>query len=183
MPAARKIIMMTMNHSLNRRSHARFFGKIILLALTGLVSGSVFGAGLNWPTNQLLPTFSTPVPLLDVVDVSSASDAEIDLFASLEGIVNRTQPQIACVGSVDGEGKLFWLDEHNLSYNLTNGYSLILKYRSSLTGVVVTDPNQLDTLNLATTIAGVSNQLICHPSLLATLTNAPYIAFHIDIRT
>ena len=183
MPAARKIIMMTMNHSLNRRSHARFFGKIILLALTGLVSGSVFGAGLNWPANQLLPTFSTPVPLLDVVDVSSASDAEIDLFASLEGIVNRTQPQIACVGSVDGEGKLFWLDEHNLSYNLTNGYSLILKYRSSLTGVVVTDPNQLDTLNLATTIAGVSNQLICHPSLLATLTNAPYIAFHIDIRT
>src|SRR4051794_30225931 len=44
------------------------------------------GAGLTWPANQLLPTFSTPAPVVDAIDVSSASSAEIDLFASLEGI-------------------------------------------------------------------------------------------------
>ncbi len=43
-----------------------------------------------------------------------------------------------------------------------------------MTGLVVTDPGQPDTLNLATTIAGLNNELICDPSLLATLTNAPY---------
>ncbi|HZI31988.1 MAG TPA: GxGYxYP domain-containing protein, partial [Candidatus Binatia bacterium] len=129
---------------------------------------------INWPDNQLLPAFSKPASKLDCIDVSSASSAEMDLFASLEGIVNRTQPRIACVSSVDGEGKFTWLDLHNLSYAVTNGYGVILKYRSDLTGLVVTDPGQPDTLNLATTIAGVNNQLICDPSLLATLTNAPY---------
>ena len=148
----------------------KIFTALLVLSCLSLTRA----AGLNWPTNQLLPTFSAPVPVLDGIDVSSASSAEIDLFASLEGIVNRTQPQIACVSSVDGEGKLTWLDLHNLAYVQTNGYGLILKYRSYLTGVVVTDTNQPDTLNLATTIAGVNNQLICDPSLLATLTNAPY---------
>jgi alpha-tubulin suppressor-like RCC1 family protein len=139
--------------------------------------------GLIWPANQLLPTFSTPAPVLDCIDVSAASNPEIDLFASLEGIVNRTQPQIACVSSVDGEGEFTWLDLHNLPYNVTNGYNCILKYKSYVTGLVVTDPNEADTLNLATTIAGVKNELICDPSLLPTLTNAPYnLSINDDLR-
>jgi alpha-tubulin suppressor-like RCC1 family protein len=139
--------------------------------------------GLIWPTNQLLPTFSTPAPVLDCIDISAASNPEIDLFASLEGIVNRTQPQIACVSSVDGEGEFTWLDLHNLPYNVTNGYNCILKYKSYVTGLVVTDPNEADTLNLATTIAGVKNELICDPSLLPTLTNAPYnLSINDDLR-
>jgi len=142
------------------------------MAVAGLCPGLVSGAGLTWPTNQLLPTFSTPAPVLDCVEVSSASGAENDLFTSLQGIVNRTQPQILCANSAQ-EG-FVWLDLHNLSYHMTNGYGLILKYRSYLNGLVVTDPSQPHTLNLATTIAGVNNQLICDPSLLATLTNAPY---------
>lgn len=130
--------------------------------------------GITWPTNQMLPTFSKPAPVLDCIDVSSSTGPEIDLFASLEGIVNRTQPQIACVSSGDGEGEFTWLNLHNLNYNVTNGYNCILKYRSYVTGLVVTDPSQPDTLNLATTMAGVNNELICDPSLLNTLTNAPY---------
>ncbi|HSY17434.1 MAG TPA: LamG-like jellyroll fold domain-containing protein [Candidatus Acidoferrales bacterium] len=131
--------------------------------------------GINWPTNQLLPTFSAPAAIIDCIDVSSATPAEIDLFSSLEGIVNRTQPRIACANNIDGEGKFTWLNLHNLPYVVApNGYSLITKYQTNLNGLVVTDPNMPDTLNLATTIAGVSNVLICDPSLLVTLTNAPY---------
>ncbi len=113
-----------------------------------LAPGVVRAAGLTWPTNQLLPTFSTPAPLLDCVDVSSATAAEADLFASLQGIVNRAQPRIACVSSGDGEGKFTWLDLHNLPYTLANGYGLLLKYRTNLRGLVVTDPSQPDTLKL-----------------------------------
>jgi hypothetical protein len=131
-------------------------------------------AGLIWPPNQLLPTFSPPAAVLDCIDVSSASNPEIDLFASLEGIVNRMQPQVACASSVDGEGEFTWLNLHNLAYNVTNGYGCILKYQGYVSGLVVTDPTQPDTLNLATTMAGVNNELICDPSLLSTLTNAPY---------
>ncbi len=130
--------------------------------------------GPIWPANQLLPTFPTPAANLDCIDVSSSSAAEIDLFASLEGIVNRTQPRIACVSSVDSEGKFIWLSLHNLPYTLVSGYTAIMKYQTNVAGLVVTDPAQPDTLNLATTIAGVSNLLICDPSLLTTLTNPPY---------
>ena len=149
----------------------RILGCIRCLLVMAVMVASPFlvhGTGLDWPTNQLLPSFSTPAPVLDAIDISSASGDEINMFASLEGIVNRTQPQIVLDYSQ-------WPDLHHLSYTvLTNGYSAIAKYRSYVTGLVVTDPNQPDTLNLATTIAGVKNELICAPELLATLTNAPY---------
>ena len=123
---------------------------------------------------DLLPTFSTPAPVIDCIDVSSASGAEIDLFASLEGIVNRSQPRINCASTADREGKFTWLKLHHLPHHRINGYTAILKYRTNVTGLVVPDPDQPDTLNLATTIAGVKNELICDPSLVAALTNAPY---------
>src|SRR6516164_8488459 len=139
----------------------------LLLILVATCSALFASAqGINWPTNQLLPTFSTPAGMIDCIDVSSATSAELDLFASLQGIVNRTQPRIACVSSVDGEGKFTWLNLHNLPYSVINGYSAITKYQTNVAGLVVTDPSQPDTLNLATTIAGVSNLLICDPSLL-----------------
>jgi hypothetical protein len=138
--------------------------------------------GLTWPASQYLPTFATPAPRIDCVDMDIASTAEQALFSSLEGIVNRTQPQLACVSSAS-EGEFTWLSIHNLSYDMISGYSAILKYKSNLTGLVVTDPTQPDTLNLATTIAGIKNELICDPSLLNTLTNAPYsLSVNDDLR-
>ena len=139
--------------------------------------------GLNWPDHQLLPSFSAPAPVLDCIDLGSASGAEVDLFVSLEGIVNRTRPQIACANRREEEGKFTWLKLHKLSYGMVDGYKAILKYRTNVAGLVVTDPDQPHTLNLATTMAGVNNELICDPSLLATLTNAPYnLAIVDDLR-
>lgn len=152
---------------------SRLFG-LILFTFTILFPKPVRGTGLIWPANQLLPTFSTPAPVLDGIDISSASSAEIDLFTSLEGIVNRTQPRVVCVSTVNGEGEFTWLHLHNLSTAAITGYNAILKYQTNFTGLVVTDPSQPDTLNLATTMAGVNNELICNPSLLPTLTNGPY---------
>jgi hypothetical protein len=37
---------------------------LTLLATAGLCPQLVWGTGLNWPTNQLLPTFSAPVSVL-----------------------------------------------------------------------------------------------------------------------
>jgi len=149
-------------------------GWAVVLSLMLLTPNSSCAAGLIWPANQLLPTFSAPTAVVDCIDLTSLTGDEADLFTSLQGILNRTQARIACVHNADGEGKMTWLDLHNIPYVVTNGYGVIQKYRTNFTGLVVTDPNLPDTLNLATTIAGVSNQLICAPSLLSTLTNAPY---------
>jgi hypothetical protein len=155
----------------------------LLVCLAWLVFGRAQGAGLNWPTNQFLPTFAPPAAVLDCLDLSSASSAEQDLFASLEGIVNRTQPRVVCVSSSFAEGEFTWLAEHHLPYLTTNRYLALLKYETNVTGLVVTDTNQPDTLNLATTLAGLNNELICDPSLLPTLTSAPYhLAIKDDLR-
>ena len=147
--------------------------KLLVLAAMAWLNLAQAG-GLIWPANQLLPSFSTPATNLECIDVSSSSFAEINLFTSLEGIVNRTQPQIVCVTTANGEGEFTWVTLHNLPYTTVSGYSAITTFQSNITGLVVTDTNQPDTLNLATTMAGVNNELICDPSLLPTLTNAPY---------
>ena len=157
------------------RNYRKLFAFIFTISVQALLSDCRLRAnGTIWPTNQLMPSFSAPVSVIDCIDISSSSGAEIDLFSSLEGIVNRTQPSIVTVTSADGEGKFAWLNLHNLPYTLINGYTAITKYQSNITGLVVTDTNQPDTLNLATTIAGIKNELICDPNLLSTLTNAPY---------
>ena len=147
---------------------------ILFLAISVTEPMLVRGAGLDWPSNQLLATASAPAPVLDCIDLGSASGGEVDLFVSLEGIVNRARPQIVCVNRREAEGKFTWLDFHKLHYTVVKGYDALLNYRTNVTGLVVTDPAQPDTLNLATTMAGVNNELICDPGLLATLTNAPY---------
>ncbi|MGH7943142.1 MAG: hypothetical protein ACREFR_18945, partial [Limisphaerales bacterium] len=110
-------------------------GLLILLSSSCIVIAR--GQGLTWPANQMFPTFSKPAAVLDCIDISFSSDPEIALFASLEGIVNRTRPQIVCVNRRDGEGEFTWVNLHNLNCDVTNGYNCILKYRSYLTGLVV----------------------------------------------
>ena len=160
---------------------------MLVLFLGCAAAGCVRGAGLDWPTTRFLPTFSPPAATIDCIDVSSATGSEADLFASLERIVNRAQPRIACVSGSAEEGEFTWLNLHNLTYALINGYTAVLKYESNVTGLVVTDTTQPDTLNLATAIAGLNNESICDPSLLSrltnALTNAPYnLAIKDDLR-
>lgn len=128
----------------------------------------------SWPAGQFLPTFPSKADRIDVIDCSGIGGPLSDLFASLQGIVNRSQPRIACISSSAEEGKFTWLTNHVQNYRMNSGYNLISQYSYLFSGLVVPDPNMPDTINLATTIAGVTNALICDPSLLGLLTNAPY---------
>jgi hypothetical protein len=156
------------------RNYRLVSAALLICFLSLFLPKNLHATGLFWPTNRFLPAFSTPATTIDCIDVTSATAAEVDLFASLQGIVNREQPRIACVYNSAEEGKFTWLSIHTLPYLLINGYSAITKYKTNLVGLVVTDPSQPDTLNLATTIAGLKNELICDPALLGVLTNAPY---------
>jgi len=153
----------------------RFFPILPLLPLAwGMICPPARATGLDWPSDRLLPAFATPAPVIDCIDITAASGAEVDLFTSLEGLVNRTQPRLACVSETFAEGEFTWLDLHKLPHRPLEGYAAVAKYQGCVTGLVVTDPGQSATLDLATTIAGLKDELICAPELLATLTNAPY---------
>ncbi|MCD9018831.1 carbohydrate-binding protein [Parachryseolinea silvisoli] len=101
---------------------------------------------------------------------------ELLLFTSLKGIVNRTQPRIfSYEGDAFAEGPYTWLQSLGLSWTeVTNRWSLITKYRSELNGLIVYDPAQIHTINLATTLAKDKKALIVSPAFISTLTAAPY---------
>jgi hypothetical protein len=106
----------------------------------------------------------------------NGSSAEMYLFASLKGIVNRTQPRIfSYEGDAFAEGQYTWLQSLGLSWSEpANKWDLITKYRNELSGLIVYDPAQIHTVNLATVLAKDRKALIVSPLLLSRLTAPPY---------
>ncbi|TWI84017.1 GxGYxYP domain-containing protein [Chitinophaga japonensis] len=104
------------------------------------------------------------------------SSAEMYLFASLKGIVNRTQPRIfSYEGDAFAEGQYTWLQSLGLGWSEpADKWDLITKYRSELSGLIVYDPAQIHTVNLATMLARDQHALIAAPTLVSRLTSAPY---------
>ena len=117
-------------------------------------------------------------------DRSVARDEAV-VFASLKGVVNATQPRIFTYeGNGSDEGKLAWLQALGLAWTEpADKWSVLAKYRSELTGLVVYDDAQPDTMNLATTIAGSRKALVTSASLLPRLQAAPYnLPILVDLR-
>ncbi|QJB37387.1 hypothetical protein HF324_05790 [Chitinophaga oryzae] len=106
----------------------------------------------------------------------NGSSAEMYLFASLKGVVNRTQPRIfSYEGDAFAEGPYTWLQSLGLNWSdVTDKWSLISKYRSEIAGLIVYDPAQIHTVNLATMLAKDRRALVVSPLLLSRLTAAPY---------
>ena len=104
------------------------------------------------------------------------SDAEKYLFSSLKGIVSLTQPRIFVYdGDAFAEGPYTWLQSLGVKWiETTSNWSLITKYSKEISGLIVYDPTQIHTVNLATMLAKDKKALIVSPSLLLKLTSAPY---------
>jgi hypothetical protein len=115
----------------------------------------------------------------------NGSSAEMYLFASLKGIVNRVQPRLfSYEGDAFAEGQYTWLQSLGLNWTeSSNKWDLISKYRSEIAGLIVYDPAQIHTVNLATMLAKDKKALIVSPLLLSRLTAAPYnLPILLDLR-
>lgn len=122
---------------------------------------------------------------VDYVGVQQSNADEMFLFASLKGIVNRTQPRIfSYEGDAFAEGPYTWLQSLGLNWTEpADKWTLITKYRSELSGLIVYDPAQIHTVNLATLLAKDKKALIASPTLAARLTAAPYnLPILLDLR-
>lgn len=117
---------------------------------------------------------------LKVDDVGTSPkilEDEAVLFSTVKGVVNKTQPRIYTYdNAVRGEdGKYNWLNTLGLGHtDVTDNYSLITKYKSAISGIVIYDDTVPDTVNLATTIASLGNGIVAPPALVSKLTSAPY---------
>jgi hypothetical protein len=135
----------------------------------------VSGSELTWPEGQLLPSFPASAKVQDHIYLNSNTDAEMYLFSSLKGLINRRQPRIfSYEGDSGAEGPFTWLSSLGVSYNTTTPWAVLEKYKSEISGLIVYDPSQLHTVNLAVAMAKDLNALIASPTLLGRLTAAPY---------
>ena len=115
---------------------------------------------------------------VDYVQVKqNNADAELYLFSSLKGLINRKQPRIfSYEGDAFAEGPYTWLSSLGMQYieNKANNLNILSKYLSDVSGLIVYDPTQIHTVNLAAVLAGRKNALVASPSFVSLLTNAPY---------
>ena len=136
------------------------------------VSYNSFEKGMIWPEGRILPQFATPADLIDLLDLGELKlfPSERLLFASLQGLVNRTKPRIMLVDK-GGEGKEFWIQNCNLKVNkITSPWDLFNKYKSEVSGLILYGRKQNEHfINLATTIAGIKNALPIEDSLYQEL--------------
>jgi len=127
-----------------------------------------------WPQNQELPTFAKPSHL-DVIDVTNASGDDKLMLASLQGIVNREQPRIYLIEGNPSEGKYTWLKDSKVPYTIvTDEAGLVAKYKDEVKGLIIYDPNLPDSINVATTMAGIENGIVVSPEFAQKFEGEPY---------
>lgn len=130
--------------------------------------------GISWPLGQAFPHFCCITTALDQIDITNLDNEQKLLFVTLEGLVNRTQPRIYIKDAVREDYRL-WPQQMHLTLNpILDPYSMITKYQSQIAGLIVYDPTVPDTMNLATTIAGLKDALVASPEEAIRLQAIPY---------
>jgi hypothetical protein len=111
---------------------------------------------------RLLPVFNRPKHL-HYGDVSKLSGEDQTLLTTLQGVVNRTQPELYFLYDTGTQSTpdAKWLTDMRLPTTLwKNPLDLVAKYRSRVRGAIVHDPEVPDSLNVATTLAGLENAVV-----------------------
>ncbi|WP_053373615.1 GxGYxYP domain-containing protein [Paenibacillus sp. FJAT-27812] len=128
---------------------------------------------ITWPEKQALPSFSK-IKQLDVADIYDAPGDIKILMATLQGVVNRAEPRIYLLENKE-EGKFTWLNDLNVTYKVRDDYWQIVRtYKKEINGMIIYDPNVPDSVNVATTLAGLKGAVVASPELAKKLQAEPY---------
>lgn len=128
---------------------------------------------ISWPAQQQLPRFAK-VKQLEVADIYDAPGDVKLLFATLQGLVNRSEPRIYLLENKE-EGKFAWLNELDVPYKVRDSeWSILDKFKQDVKGIIVYDPQLPDSINVATTLAGIKSAVVASPELAEKLTAPPY---------
>ncbi|TCN42061.1 GxGYxY motif-containing protein [Kribbella orskensis] len=111
---------------------------------------------------RLLPAFGRPEHL-HYGDVSKLSGGDQTLLTTLQGVVNRSSPELYFLFSPGGPDGVDarWLRDTGLpTTRYADPLELVAKYRHRVRGAIVHDPDVIDSLNVATTLAGLENAVV-----------------------
>ncbi|KAI8272788.1 hypothetical protein K4K56_002262 [Colletotrichum sp. SAR 10_98] len=155
---------------------------LLLLALSTLAalgSSAPDISGLNWPANRALPLFPEAAKEIEYAKLTALSGEEQILLVSLQGLVNRRQPRLYLYWSPDSSNSDDAVNEAWLrqiegqgfkSADVTSDpFRLVDKYKSEIRGAIVYDTKLPDTINLASTLAGLYGAVIASEELARRL--------------
>jgi hypothetical protein len=143
-------------------------------------------AGINWSADRLLPVFQTPKHLT-IYDLRGASN-EVQLSAaSMAGLINRPMPMVY---QIITDEDAFWLKEllggipQEGSPTSGDGVleGMLIPFRSAVQGMIIYDPNFIDSINIATTMAGQTDCIVVSPEQAADLQGPYNLPVHTDLR-
>ncbi|NEA30335.1 GxGYxYP domain-containing protein [Streptomyces sp. SID13031] len=136
--------------------------------LPGLPAAAATGpaAGQAGPSSsgdgRLLPAFGRPKHL-HYGDVSKLGGGDQTLLTTLQGIVNRAEPELYFsfdTGTMSTPDAKWLADMHLPTTTYRNPLDLVAKYRHRVRGAIIHDPAVPDSLNVATTLAGLENAVV-----------------------
>src|SRR5581483_7430284 len=134
------------------------------LLAEGQDASSSSGLGLLWPPNRALPRFRPPV-YLDAANIQHLTGDQQVLLTTLQGIVNRREPRLYWFMSGDNTDQT-WLNTIKIPNSVTQDpLSVIQKYRDEVRGAIVYDPAVPDSINVATTLAGLMDAVVASADL------------------
>ncbi len=132
----------------------------------------------DWAASGWWPTFQSP-DHLDVYDIRGASQDTQLALTTMTGVINRQKPLVYLLSSADAA---FWLQEvfaqmpHEVSPATGNTAldAMLNKYASSIQGMIIYDPNSIDSINIATMLAGQRDGMVVSPALAGVLQKPPH---------
>ena len=143
-------------------------------------------SGLDWSDERMIPAFQS-IEHLDVYDFRGASRDEQVAATIIAGIVNRPQPRVYLLTGNDDDAWLklvFSTLPQTPSPQSGHGAlsALLDKYHSFCKGLIIFNPNLIDTINVATTIAGQRDGIVVSPGLVEDLQSKYDLPILEDLR-
>jgi len=143
-------------------------------------------AELDWPADRLLPQFQTPLRLT-VYDIRKASPAVQLSVSTLTGLINRPQPQVYLLTT---DEDAIWLQQLATSIphetapasNDDSLASMLTSFRDYAKGLIIHDPDFLDSINIATMMAGQQDGIVVSPEQASALQTSHQLPILADLR-
>lgn len=157
-------------------SRRTFLAGIPAVAVIGSTSAGAAG-GISWPTDQELPSFAA-AERLDALFMSGSTPVDVQLLVTtLQGLVNRQRPEIYIIRDEPSEGSRTWLNDSGVQYrSFTDPWKVINRHLDRAKGIVIYDPEIVETINVATTLAGLRDGVIVSPELARRLSRMRVLA-------
>lgn len=174
------------------RAQARLLLLLTLILALLLFEGSLSTKQLSFEEPAVLssPSLSlpdfTPSQNLTILSLEPVSEAERLTAISLQGVINSAKSRIYVElnDSVGFDSRLLSLlkERYNVSTREVSLESALEEFLSELNGLIVYDPRRPDTVNVATTLAGVHRGLLVNPEQAQSLAMLHSLDILVDLR-